>query len=60
MKSGHALCMSLMTKLSRFARSPRGRKLTDRAKTYASSPQGKRKIEQARKQLTKPKRRRPH
>jgi len=45
--------MSLLNKLSRFARSPQGRKLTDRAMTYARSPQGRRQIEQARVRLTK-------
>jgi hypothetical protein len=56
MNRGHAVRMSLMTKLMRFATSPQGRKLTARAKNYASTPEGKRKIELARKQLAKSKR----
>jgi hypothetical protein len=43
--------MSLMTKLTRFARSPQGRKMTKQAMDYAKSPEGKRKIAQVRKQL---------
>ena len=43
--------MSLMTMISRFARSPQGRRLAQQAMSYAKSPEGKRKIEQARKQL---------
>ena len=53
MVPGHAGGMSLLNTLSRFARSPQGRKLTDRAMTYARSPQGRRQIEQARVRLTK-------
>ncbi len=45
--------MSLLNKLSRFARSPQGRKLTNRAKSYAGSPQGRRQIEQARSRFMK-------
>jgi hypothetical protein len=43
--------MSLLSKLSRFARSPQGRRLTNQAKAYARSPEGKRKIAQARQRL---------
>jgi len=43
--------MSLLNKLTRFARSPQGRKLTNRATSYARSPQGRRQIEQARARL---------
>ena len=49
--------MSLLNKLTRFARSRQGRQLADRASSYARSPKGRRQIEQARAQLTK--RRRP-
>jgi hypothetical protein len=45
--------MSLLNKLSRFARSPQGRKLADRASAYARSPKGRRQIEQARARLTR-------
>jgi hypothetical protein len=51
--------MSLLTKISRFARSPQGRRLTQQAMTYARSPEGKRKIAQAREQLARRRRRRP-
>ena len=49
--------MSLMTKISRFARSPQGRRLARQAMDYAKSPEGKRKIAQAREQIAT--RRRP-
>ena len=44
--------MSLMNKLTRFARSPQGRKAVDSATRYASSPKGKAKIDQVRRQLS--------
>ncbi len=43
----------MASKLARLARSPKGRKLADRAQSYAKSPEGKRKIEQARSRLGK-------
>jgi hypothetical protein len=49
--------MSIMTTLSRIARSRQGRQLAQRAMSYARSPQGKRKIADARRQLAA--RRRP-
>ncbi len=45
--------MPLMDKLSRFARSPQGRKVAQRAQRYASSPQGQQKIRQVRSRLMK-------
>jgi hypothetical protein len=51
--------MSLMSKLTRFARSPQGRKMTKQAMDYANSPQGKRRIAQVRKQLASRGRARP-
>jgi len=45
--------MSLLNKIARFARSPQGRQLADRAASYARSPHGRRQIEQARARLTK-------
>ncbi len=39
---------SLISRITRFARSPKGRQLTERAQRYASSPEGKRKIEKVR------------
>jgi hypothetical protein len=45
--------MSLLNKISRFARSPQGRRLADRASSYARSPKGRRQIEQARARLTR-------
>ena len=50
---GQARHMPLMDKLARFARSPQGRKLTNRATAYARSPKGRRQIEQARTRLMK-------
>ena len=44
---------SLMNRISKFARSPQGRRAAEKAKNYASSPEGKRKIEQARKRFGK-------
>ena len=40
--------MSLFSKISRFARSPQGRRMTQQAMSYARSREGKRKIAQAR------------
>ncbi|HEX6024741.1 MAG TPA: hypothetical protein VFZ00_22310 [Solirubrobacter sp.] len=45
--------MSLLNKITRFAQSRQGRKLTNRAMSYARSPQGRRQIEQVRARLTK-------
>ena len=42
-----------MNRISRFARSPQGRKYADKAQNYAKSPEGKRKIEQARRRFAK-------
>jgi hypothetical protein len=39
---------SLMSRVARFARSPQGRKMSDKAMRFAKSPEGKRKIAQAR------------
>ena len=44
--------MSLLTKISRFARSPQGRRMTQQAMNYARSPEGKRRIADVRRQLT--------
>jgi hypothetical protein len=43
--------MSLMNSLARFARSPQGRRLAQKAMRYAQSPEGKRRIDGVRKQL---------
>ena len=43
--------MSLFSKISRFARSPQGRRMTQQAMNYARSPEGKRKIAQARERV---------
>jgi hypothetical protein len=40
--------MSLVSKISRFARSPQGKKLTGQAQRWASDPKNKRKIQQLR------------
>lgn len=44
---------SLINRISRFARSPQGRRAAAKAKGYASSPEGKRKIEQVRRRFAK-------
>jgi hypothetical protein len=43
--------MSLFSKLSRFARSPQGRRMTNQAMSYARSPEGKRRLADVRRQL---------
>jgi len=43
--------MSLINSISRFARSPKGRRLAQHAMSYARSPEGKRRIADARRQL---------
>ncbi len=40
--------MKLFNSLARFARSPQGRRMTQKAMRYAQSPEGKRKIAQTR------------
>jgi hypothetical protein len=43
--------MSIMSRISAFARSPQGRRAAAAAMAYAQSPRGRAKIEQARRQL---------
>jgi hypothetical protein len=43
--------MSLVNSLARFARSPQGRRLAQKAMRYAQSPEGKRKIAETRERL---------
>ena len=43
--------MSLFKSLARFASSPQGRRLADKAMRYAKSPEGKRRIAQTRQRL---------
>jgi hypothetical protein len=45
--------VSLINKISRFARSPQGKKLAGQAKTFAEKPENRRKIEQFRARLSK-------
>ena len=52
--------MSLLTKISRFARSSQGRRMTQQAMSYARSPEGKRKIADVRRQLGSRRKSRPH
>jgi hypothetical protein len=47
----------MINRISRFARSPHGRRLFTDASRYARSPQGKAKLQQVRRQLAS--RRRP-
>ena len=39
---------SLMSRLSRFARSPQGRKAADQAKRFAKDPKNRRRVEELR------------
>jgi hypothetical protein len=49
--------MKMFKRISRFVRSPEGRRLMNEASRYARSPQGRAKLEQVRRQFTS--RRRP-
>jgi hypothetical protein len=51
--------MPLMQTITRFARSPQGRRLAQQAIQYAQSPEGKRRIASARQQLERRRRRKP-
>jgi hypothetical protein len=42
---------SMMSKLARFAQSPHGRRMADKAKRFASDPKNKQKIEGYRKKF---------
>ncbi len=44
---------SLIGRISRLARSERGRRLSERASQYANSPKGRGRVEAVRRQLTK-------
>ena len=44
--------MSLLNKVTDFARGPQGRKLTDQAKRLASDPRNRRQIDQVRQRFT--------
>ena len=52
--------MKLMSMITRFARSPQGRRMAQQAMTYAKSPEGKRKIADARRQLAARRKPKPH
>jgi hypothetical protein len=43
--------MPLLSRLARFAASPQGRRLANKAMAYAQSPQGRARIEKARRQI---------
>ena len=43
--------MPIMNRIARFASSPQGRRLFNKAKAYAQSPEGRAKIGNARKQI---------
>ncbi len=45
--------MSLISNVTRLARSPQGRRAFDRARQYASTPQGRRQVENVRARLGK-------
>jgi hypothetical protein len=44
--------MSLFSKVSKFARSPQGKKAMDKAKDFANKPETKEKIEQVREKVS--------
>ena len=43
--------MPIMNRIARFASSPQGRRLFNKAKTYAQSPEGRARIEKVRTQV---------
>lgn len=45
--------MSLLGKVAAFARSPKGRQLTEQGKSYAAKPENRRKLQQLQARLTK-------
>jgi hypothetical protein len=45
--------MKLMSMISRFARSPQGRRYTQQAMDYAKSPDGKRRLADVRRQFAR-------
>lgn len=49
--------MSLLRKLSDFAKSPEGKRLAEQAKRYANDPKNKQKIDELREKVMK---KRPH
>ena len=51
--------MKLMSMISKFARSPQGRRYSKQAMDYAKSPEGRRRIDGVRRQLGKGRRPRP-
>jgi len=51
--------MKLMSMISKFARSPQGRRYGKQAMDYAKSPEGKRRIADVQKQLTRRRKPRP-
>jgi hypothetical protein len=43
--------MPIVNRIARFASSPQGRRLFNKAKAYAQSPEGRARIEQVRRQI---------
>jgi hypothetical protein len=52
--------MSLLSSITKFAKSREGRRLTRQAMDYAKSPDAKRKIAQAREELARRRKPKPH
>jgi hypothetical protein len=50
--------MSLISRISRFARSPHARRMANEAMRYGRSPQGRAKLQQVQRQLASRRRRR--
>ena len=51
--------MKLMGMISKFARSPQGRRYAQQAMDYAKSPDGKRRLADVRSQLSRGRKRKP-
>src|SRR3954468_13475763 len=52
LRTGNGVHMSLFNRVSKFAKSPQGKKMMNRAQTLAKDPKTKEKISEARERLT--------
>src|SRR4051794_16462606 len=52
LRTGNGVSLSLFNRVSKFAKSPQGKKLMNRAETLAKDPKTKEKINEARERLT--------
>ena len=51
MAPGYNSAMSILNRIMYFARSPKGRQMTEKAMRYAQSPEGRRRIAEARQRV---------